>query len=779
MLSAEEVGKIAMAQSEESLHEQREWLRVTLTSIGDAVVTTDNTGTVTFLNPVAQSLTGWTQEQAAGVALDSVFKIVNDETGQTAENPVARALREGLVVGLANHTLLIAKDGTERPIDDSAAPIRNAKGEVAGVVLVFRDVSERRRQERAVRDALAYAESIVANIRDPLIILDENLRVKTANRTFYQTFHVSRQDTENRLIFDLGNRQWDIPKLRTFLEELLPQNHLLHDFEVEHDFPTIGRKVMLLNARRVRKDHEPTQLILLAIEDITERRRAEASMRESELQYRRLFETARDGILILEARTGKITDANPFMTEVLGYPKDELLGKELWQIGLFRDRESSRAAFRQLQERGYIRYDHLPLENRSGQQVQVEFVSNVYQVDHQSVIQCNIRDITERVQLERMKVQTEALADLHRRKDEFLAMLSHELRNPLAPIMNAVHLLGLQQASEDPMHQQARSIIERQVGQLKVIVDDLLEVSRVTTGRIRLHQENVDMRGIVDRAIESAQPLIDQRRHELTVSQPSEPIRLHADSTRIEQVVVNLLTNAAKYTDSGGHIWLSLRQEGGEAVLRVQDTGVGIDPDLLPRIFDLFTQAQRSLDRSQGGLGVGLAIVKKLVEMHQGRVEAYSALGQGSEFVVRLPVRHRRQRQPVSTSTEIAKRPAHSLRVLVVDDNVDQADSAAMLLRLAGHEVLVAYSGPTALQAAVEYQPNLVMLDLGLPDMNGYEVARRLRQHPRLQGARLVAMSGYGQDSDRDRSRGAGFDLHLVKPVGPQELQEILATLAP
>ncbi len=240
-------------------------------------------------------------------------------------------------------------------------------------------------------------------------------------------------------------------------------------------------------------------------------------------------------------------------------------------------------------------------------------------------------------------------------------------------------------------------------------------------------------------------------------------------------MVVNLLTNAAKYTEEGGRISLALEREGDEAVLRVRDSGVGIAPDLLPRIFDLFMQAERSLDRSQGGLGVGLTVVQKLVEMHRGRVEVYSALGQGSEFVVRIPVVQLPDSQPQPEPVEAAGRPAQSLRVLVVDDNVDQADSAALLLQVSGHEARVAYSGPAALEAAVEYRPDLVLMDIGLPGMDGYEVARRLRQQPSLRGTMLVAVTGYGQDSDRQRSRQAGFDHHLVKPVNMQALEAILA----
>ncbi len=762
---------------EGSPHFPSAWWRVALASIGDAVITADVNGGVTFLNPVAESVTGWKLAEATGVPLESVFRIIAEKGRQPVESPTVRALREGLVVGLANHTLLISKDGTERPIDNSAAPIRNDKGEVAGVVLVFRDVSERRQQELKVQDALAYAENIIATVRESLIVLDKNLRIQTANQTFYQTFHVSKENTENARLFDLGNRQWDIPELRTLLEEILPHNHSFQGFEVEHDFPTLGRRVMLLNARRFVPMNSMPELILLAIEDVTERKRAEAQMKENELRYRRLFETAKDGILILDARTGRITDANPFMSELLGYSHDELRDKELWQIGLFKDAEANRAVYRLLHDRGHVRYDHLPLENRSGQSVDVEFVSNVYQENSKSVIQCNIRDITAHRQLERVKLQAEASADMHRRKDEFLAMLSHELRNPLAPIMNAVHLLRLEQGSENPIQQQARTIIERQVGQLSHLVNDLLEISRITTGRIHLHQERVAVSGVVERAVETARPLIDQRRHELTVSLPPEPIWLYADAARLEQVVVNLLTNAAKYTNEGGRIWLTVEQEGDMAVLRVRDTGVGIASELLPRIFDLFTQAERSLDRSQGGLGIGLALVQRLVEMHGGTVGVSSALGHGSEFVVRLPMASASPPPSSSSSAETAPPTGKGCRILVVDDNRDVTESVALLLRALGHDVRTAHDGPTALEAALDYRPEVVLLDIGLPGLDGFEVAKRMRRQPALKNTVLVAMTGYGQEADRQRSREAGFDHHLVKPADFGKIQQILATV--
>ena len=399
-------------------------------------------------------------------------------------------------------------------------------------------------------------------------------------------------------------------------------------------------------------------------------------------------------------------------------------------------------------------------------------------------------DITERSRLERKTLeQAQALADLDLRKDEFLAMLSHELRNPLGALSNAAQLLRLQK-NEEPLQQQARHVIERQLGQLKHLVDDLLEVARFTSGSVRLRQETVNISGIVERALETAQPLIAKRRHQLTVSLPPEPIFLQADAARLEQVLVNLLTNAAKYTDEGGHIWLSAEvPKAAEAaangaaavpmvVIRVRDTGIGIAPELLPRIFDLFTQADRALDRSQGGLGIGLCLVQRLVELHGGSVEAHSVLGQGSEFVVRLPLMLTALPASLalpSPALETAQPTTKGCRVLVVDDNVDAAQSLGTLLGLTGHEVQIAHDGPSGLKAALAMQPDVVLLDIGLPGFDGYEVAQRIRQQTTCKNIVLVALTGYGLDADRQRSQEAGFDHHLVKPARFAEIEKILA----
>jgi len=349
-------------------------------------------------------------------------------------------------------------------------------------------------------------------------------------------------------------------------------------------------------------------------------------------------------------------------------------------------------------------------------------------------------------------------------KDEFLGMLSHELRNPLAAIVNAVQMLRLQ-GVENPVQQQANTILERQVGQLVHLVDDLLEVSRITTGRVSLHLERCEARAIVECAMEAVRHQTLKSGHEISVAIPRRPIWLCADPKRLEQAVVNLLGNAAKYTDAGGHIAVSVLQEGAEMVLRVGDTGIGIAPDLLPRIFDLFMQVDRSLDRSRGGLGIGLTVVQRLVEMHGGAVEAHSAgLGQGSEFVVRLPVDVSCPEQSPSPVTETTE-PPPPLRVLVVDDNVDYTSGVATLLRASGYEVGVAHTGPDALEALDAHERDVVVLDIGLPGMDGYDVARRIRLNPDHKDLRLVAVSGYPLDTDNPRQQAARFDSYLRKPV--------------
>jgi CheY-like chemotaxis protein len=378
-----------------------------------------------------------------------------------------------------------------------------------------------------------------------------------------------------------------------------------------------------------------------------------------------------------------------------------------------------------------------------------------------------------------LKMAEEALREADRRKDEFLATLAHELRNPLAPVRNSLHILRLAGA-DAAAQKQIVDMMERQVNHMVRLVDDLLEVSRITRGKIDLRKEVVDVAAVVRSAVETAGPVVEGAGHQLAISLPPEPVLLEADPVRLAQVVVNLLNNAAKYTEAGGQIWLTARREAGQVALSVRDTGTGIPAEMLPRVFDMFTQVDRTLGRAQGGLGIGLALVRSLVQMHGGSVEARSdGPGRGSEFTVRLPLARSDVRR-ASENDGVAKSSAAlaGRRILVVDDNRDAADSLAMLLRFMGAEVLTAYDGPSALEVVRVHRPAVVFLDLGMPGMDGYAVAAQVRREPQYQDVTLIALTGWGQEEDRRRSREAGFDDHLTKPPDIGALEQLLSPLS-
>jgi signal transduction histidine kinase len=372
---------------------------------------------------------------------------------------------------------------------------------------------------------------------------------------------------------------------------------------------------------------------------------------------------------------------------------------------------------------------------------------------------------------------TAALQDADRRKDEFLAMLAHELRNPLAPIRSAVQLLRLKELDET-QQARARAVIERQVDHLVNLIDDLLDVSRITRGMITLHREPVLIGAVIARAVETTRPLIDAHRQHLALELPDELLTIDGDKTRLVQMVGNLLHNAVKFTNPGGRITLTVTREGSQALIRVKDTGIGIPRELLPKLFELFTQIESESGRSQGGLGIGLALVRRLTEMHGGTVTAHSdGPGHGAEFAIRLPVL---TAQPVIATPQATEadstRSIEPRRVLVADDNEDAAEALSLQLQLAGHEVRTVYNGVEALGVAKTFRPHVVLLDLGMPRMDGYEAARQMRGQPWGKRATLIALTGWGQQQDRQRTAEAGFDVHLVKPVDESELLRVMAT---
>ncbi len=495
--------------------------------------------------------------------------------------------------------------------------------------------------------------------------------------------------------------------------------------------------------------------------DVTDRKRAEEALNRE----RELLQAIIDKIPVMITMyepDAKVLRLNRAFERTVGWSARDAAAVSLMEQCYPDPDERARAAeFMRSCRDGWM---DIRLTTRDGRQIETSW-ANV-RLSDATQIGIGI-DISDRKRME------QALRDADRRKDEFLAMLGHELRNPLAPIRNAVQVLRTVGAAE-PRLQTVREVIERQVAHMTRLVDDLLDVSRITRGKVHLHWERFDLASVVSAAVEHTRPAVEARRHRLTVELPPESLWLEGDRTRLAQVLGNLLTNAAKYSEDGGNITLTASREGGEAVVRVRDRGVGIPADLLPHVFELFTQGQPTLARSEGGLGVGLTVVRSLVEMHGGRVEAHSdGPGMGSEFVVRLPLPAAEERPAAPAKGAAAPAPAR--RVLVVDDNRDAADSLALLLRTYGHDVTVAYDGLEGVAAALEFRPDVALLDLGLPGLSGYEVAQRLRREPELGKMLLAAVTGYGQDEDRRRTREAGFDIHLVKPADLDVIQALLA----
>jgi protein-histidine pros-kinase len=518
-------------------------------------------------------------------------------------------------------------------------------------------------------------------------------------------------------------------------------------------------------------------LILSAIVDITERKRAER-------RFRLAIESAPSGMVMVD-REGCIVLVNSQAEELFGYSREELIDQPVemlvperfrtehpgYRVGFFAHPESRpMGAGRDLYGR-----------RKDGTEFPIEIGLNPIETEDGVLALSAIVDITERKQLEQeLHLRLQELATADRQKDEFLATLAHELRNPLAPIRNAVQVLKLP-AADGKMRQRAHEMIDRQLQHMVRLVDDLLDVSRIIIGRIELRKEHFDLESAVTRAVETAEPLIEAQGHHLIVQVPPEPVIVHADLIRLSQIISNLLTNAAKYTPKPDQIWLSAKREGTDAVLTVKDKGVGIAAHMLDRVFDLFVQSDALPPSSQGGLGIGLTLVKRLVELHDGTVTANSAgLGLGSEFTLRFPVDSEANAPlgqaggaDASRSTEAGR---GERRVLIVDDNVDAAESIAMLLQASGFSVRCVYDGMSALSVAGAYKPDVIVLDIGLPDISGYEVSKRLRSQPGFEHTPIVAVTGYGQLSDHRRSLEAGIDHHMTKPVDPHALQALLAS---
>jgi len=1062
-----------------ALAEQKERLRTTLASIGDGVISTNATGDVTYLNPVAESLTGWTNADAHGVSLTQVFDIVNETTREPVENPALRALREGIIVGLANHTILLGRDGTERAIDDSAAPIRSIQGELVGSVLVFRDISERKQAEKVqsqrarlvalradvstvltsdfeVASALqkvcaefvqhvdiafariwtldesqtvlelqasaglyahldntharvpvgqfkvgriastrqsyltndvandpevsdlewAKREGMVAFAGYPLLVdgrlqgvfamfarqplpqsvlaeleplidsiaqyIDrrhaetqdrqsrERLRMalsaarmvawemdpttgqvvnsdnaaeiygvsdSEANNSleqrcslvhpedaesyrevianaiasgeeFYTTYRITRPDngavqwmekrgypvrrdergplrlvgvtidaTQRKLAEDqfqtsemrrrlaidaaeLGTWHVDLQSMTLTTDERFRMIYGIAEPEISYEqavaivhrddqqrvLDAVSAAIRIpdpvpyaieyrvtrpdgtirwvfakgkTNAVPMRGSYRLTSFDG-TLTDITERKRAVQAILENERRLRFIMDSMPQKVFTATA-SGDVDYFNPVWSDFTGLTFDEIKNWGWTQLIHPDDVEQNVLLWKQAVATGEpFEFEHrfraangeyrwhvsraTALKDDAGQILM--WVGANTDMHEQRKIQDELREVAAR------------LSEADRRKDEFLAILAHELRNPLAPIRNGLKVIGLSRNNQEAI-ENARIMMERQLGQMVRLVDDLLDVSRISRGRLELRKERLELTTVLNSAIETSRPLIEASGHQLTVAFPSEPVYVDADLVRLAQVFANLLNNAAKYSERGGHITLAAARRDDQVVVSVRDTGVGIPANMLPRIFDLFIQVDRSLEKSQGGLGIGLSLVQRLVEMHDGTVEAQSeGHGLGSEFIVTLPV--------VAIAPEDADllvgpgeivSPLTRRRILVADDNVDSANSLAMLLELFGNHVQTANDGLAAVLLAEKFIPQVIMLDIGMPKLNGYETCRRIREFPWGAEAIIIALTGWGQDEDKRLSKEAGFDHHIVKPVDPDELEKLLVSI--
>ena len=918
----------SMRRQADQADQQRQRFRVTLASIGDGVIVTDGQERVTFMNPVAQQLTGWKQSEAEGRPLDEVFQIVDQDSGNAAVSPLLQALQEGRSVGLTENVLLVARDGTRRAIEDSTAPIRESDGRLAGAVLVFRDVSEKRTWELQ-RGRLA---AVVDSSDDAILVQSLRGVVTDWNEAAERLFGYAADEVIGKPIFDTL-----VPPDRR--QELIDALKRVSQGEIVNHFETMrrcknGRIVPVSIRISPIRDAQGRPVAASAIDRDISRQRAAERRRGARLAVMQILaqpapvDEALPRILALlggalewdVACLWRVQSQSPVLrcefcwkqtdqdvtefeqaTRELAFRGGDSLPGRVWQrlesiwvpdvaadpgfrraaqakdvdlhggfacpimvgsgfygvieffsrqiqqpdedllemmatignqIGRFIERGEAEKALQDSErlyhaigesidfgvwvcspdgKNIYLSESFLRLVGRTQEQctgygwlqtLHPDDVERTKAAWQQCVATMGQWDVEHRIRgadggyhpvlsrgvpvrdeqgevvcwaginldVSRMRQAEDALREADRRKNEFLAMLAHELRNPLAPIRSGLDVLAL----EPGHHQQTIELMQDQVTHIVRLVDDLLDVSRIMRGRVELRKQPIELADIVRRSVNAVGPLMQRQQQELIVDLPEPSPWLDADPVRLTQVIENLLTNAAKYSLPGGRVELTAVAEDDDLAISVKDTGMGIEADLLPMVFELFTQSPRSLDRSQGGLGIGLTLVRNLVEMHGGSVTAHSeGPGHGSTFVIRLPL-YKTSAQAMTTAPLLP--PASGLTILLVDDNRSAVWMLSKLIKLIGdHRVETAADGPAALEMAHQIHPDMVLLDIGLPGMDGLEVARRLRQDPALGDCLLVALTGYGQEEDRRRTRDAGFDEHLVKPPSIDQIRSLLA----
>jgi len=693
----------------------------------------------------------------------------------------------------------IRKDGSRFPAVVSVTALRDDQTTIIGYLLIGTDNTARKQAEEALLQAGALQRAIFNSANFSSIATDARGVIQIFNVGAERMLGYTAAEVMNTITpADISDPQELIARAKALSVELgtsitpgfealvFKASRGIEDiYELTYIRQDGSRFPAVVSVTALRDALGGIIGYLLIGTDNTARKQVEIErmlldqrVRDQQFYTRSLIESNIDALITTDPR-GIITDVNKQMEALTGCTRDELIGAPFKDY--FTDPERAEAGIKRVLGESKLTDYELTARARDGKETVVSYNATTFH-DRGRKLQgvfAAARDVTERKRYE------QSLQEADRRKNEFLAMLAHELRNPLAPMRNALHVMRLTESRErqrpkDEAAQSAHAMMERQVEQMVRLVDDLLDVSRVSRGKIELRRARIELQAAVLHTVEVMRPQCKILNHTLTVTLPAQPLFLNADATRLAQVLGNLLNNACKFTDRGGQIGLSVECDGKEVVIRVRDNGVGITTDQLPRIFDMFVQVDTSLERSASGLGIGLTLVKTLVEMHGGTVEAHSAgIGKGSEFVLRLAIMDEpRQTSPpeptVSEPTAMLAR-----RILVVDDNRDSATSLAMLLQLTGHETHVAFDGMEAVAAAATFQPDLVLLDIGLPKLNGYGACREIRQQPWGKGMVVIALTGRGQDDDRRKSKEAGFDGHLVKPVEYAAIIRLLSELRP
>ena len=719
-------------------------LRATLFSIGDGVISVDLDGRILMTNPVAEQMTGWNEEEAHGRLLEEVFHIINEETRAKVENPVKRVLREGTVIGLANHTILIARDGTECAIADCGSPIYDKEGRVTGVVLVFRDQTEKRKAEKAVAEALAFAESIVATVREPLVVLDAGLRVLSANRAFYRVFGVVPEETEGRLLYELGNREWDISELRRLLEDILPQNTFFEDYEVEHDFRHIGRKTMLLNARRIYREANKTDMIFLAIEDITDRKQVEVELRLSEERFRQFFENAPIYCYMVSPE-GIILVVNKAALATLGYEKEELVGKPVMMIYAPEYYTKAKENLDIWKKTGRLEEVEMELITKRGERRTVLLSADAVR-DRDGKILHSIsvqRDITEQKLLEDQLRQSQKMEAIGR----LAGGIAHDFNNLLTVIKGYSQLSLVEIKEGDPLRGNIEEI-KNAADRAAALTRQLLAFSRCQIMEMKV----LDLNDLLKNLDKMLRRVIGED-IELVTLLAEDLGRVKTDPGQIEQVIMNLSVNARDAMPSVGKLTIetaNVELDGAYArnhvavtpgryvMISVSDTGVGIAPEVRDRVFDpFFTTKEKGK-----GTGLGLSTVYGIVKQSDGNIWVYSEPGKGTTFKIYLP-RVDEPLEELGERVEVKEIPRGTETILVVEDEEDVRKLAVRILERQGYKVLEASQGLDAFLIAEKYKDliHLLVTDVVMPKIGGRELADRIAEiRPEI---KVLYMSGY------------------------------------